>query len=511
MPCGPSCRGRSQLPLEDPRFAGGRTASVPTSSHRQGRGLELLYSHLRDQPLDLALLEHARPEVLGRLGPAGDRETEAVVHLARAVAGGHEAGEERVAGPDGRDRLERLERRAVEAAAPRGVEQHGEAPVGQCHDRLAGTELDHLADPGAAVVLVGELVAHQALCLQLVRGDDVRALAGGDVHRLALGVEHRHDAEALHLLDQAAVEPRVDAAREAAGDDADRGALRQVEQLVDEQLELGLGHVWAVLVDLGLLAAGRIHDGGRGARFLPDPHEVVEYPLLGEVLDDARPGGPAGHAGRNDRLSERAQCARHVDALAAGHGGLVDGGVECDGDDHLAMRIRMRRRRMARIAATRIPRTMSTVRGTPSSDTTTRRVPAPGTSAAVTRATRRTGLPSTTTVTEPTRSPAASGPSSSSGAFTLRRSCWPWRVVRKTSRRGTSRAFSSRYSMSARASARPLSTILTRLKRARPQRRSVSVSTSRAASVGSPRTALTTRARGPRAAAPTSTFPAFRV
>src|SRR5829696_2595208 len=505
MPCGPSCRGRSQLPLEDPRFAGGRTASVPTSSDRQGRGLELLDSHLRDQPLDLALLEHARPEVLGRLGPAGDRETEAVVHLARAVTGGHEAGEERVAGPDGRDRLERLERRAVEAAPPRGVEQRGEAPVGQCHDRLAGTELDHLADPGAAVFLVGELVAHQALCLQLVRRDDVRALAGGDVHRLALGVEHGQDAEALHLLDQTTVEPRVDAAREAAGDDADRGALRQVEQLVDEQLELGLGHVWAVLVDLGLLAAGRIHDGGGGARFLPDPHEVVEYPLLGEVLDDARPGGPAGHAGLLDGAMAPAEPeVRHGERL-------VDGGVECDGDDHLAMRIRMRRRRMARIAATRIPRTMSTVRGTPSSDTTTRRVPAPGTSAAVTRATRRTGLPSTTTVTEPTRSPAASGPSSSSGAFTLRRSCWPWRVVRKTSRRGTSRAFSSRYSMSARASARPLSTILTRLKRARPQRRSVSVSTSRAASVGSPRTALTTRARGPRAAAPTSTFPAFRV
>ena len=59
---------------------------------------------------------------------------------------------------------------------------------------------------------------------------------------------------------------------------------------------------------------------------------------------------------------------------------------------------------------TTMSKTISTVSGTPRSDTRTRNGPAPGTSAAVTSATRRTGLPSTRTVTDPTRSPPAHDP-----------------------------------------------------------------------------------------------------
>ena len=50
----------------------------------------------------------------------------------------------------------------------------------------------------------------------------------------------------------------VDPVRQAAAEDAQRGALRQVEQLVDEQLELGLRDRGAALVDLGLLARRRV-------------------------------------------------------------------------------------------------------------------------------------------------------------------------------------------------------------------------------------------------------------
>ena len=57
----------------------------------------------------------------------------------------------------------------------------------------------------------------------------------------------------------------------------------------------------------------------------------------------------------------------------------------------------------------------------------------------------------------------------------------------------------------------PRGTTRTRLNLSRPQRSSVSVSASRADSVGSPSTTLITRARGPRAADPTSTLPAFIV
>ena len=68
-----------------------------------------------------------------------------------------------------------------------------------------------------------------------------------------------------------------------------------------------------------------------------------------------------------------------------------------------------------------MPRAMSNVKGTPSSEKITRSVPAPGTSLAVTSA----HAPHRLAVDEhrhgPTRSPAGSGPSSSSGASTRRR------------------------------------------------------------------------------------------
>ena len=104
--------------------------------------------------------------------------------------------------------------------------------------RLARAHLDHLAERAAAVVLVGELVPDEALGLELVRAHDVGPLAGGHQQRLALGVEHGRHAEPAHLLDQPPVEPGVDAARQAAGEHAHGGALGEVEQLVDEQVEL---------------------------------------------------------------------------------------------------------------------------------------------------------------------------------------------------------------------------------------------------------------------------------
>ena len=85
--------------------------------------------------------------------------------------------------------------------------EHRHAPVRERHDRLPGAELDYLPHPRAAIVVVGELVAHEALGLELVRAYDVRTPAGGDQQRLALGVEHGADAEPLELVDQAAVQP----------------------------------------------------------------------------------------------------------------------------------------------------------------------------------------------------------------------------------------------------------------------------------------------------------------
>ena len=68
------------------------------------------------------------------------------------------------------------------------------------------------------------------------------------------------------------------------------GALREVEELLDEALDLVGGHLGAALVDLGLLAGGRVDDREVGPRLARDPREVVEDRLLGEALEDPRAG-----------------------------------------------------------------------------------------------------------------------------------------------------------------------------------------------------------------------------
>src|SRR3954471_15803049 len=63
----------------------------------QRRLREPLDRDLVEQPLDLALVQHTRAEVLHRLGAAGHREAQAVLRRAAAVARGDHAGEEGVA------------------------------------------------------------------------------------------------------------------------------------------------------------------------------------------------------------------------------------------------------------------------------------------------------------------------------------------------------------------------------------------------------------------------------
>jgi hypothetical protein len=54
----------------------------------------------------------------------------------------------------------------------------------------------------------------------------------------ALGVEHGRHAELFDLADQDGVEVGIDPAREAAGEHAHAGPLREVQQLLVEQVEL---------------------------------------------------------------------------------------------------------------------------------------------------------------------------------------------------------------------------------------------------------------------------------
>ena len=71
------------------------------------------------------------------------------------------------------------------------------------------------------------------------------------------------------------------------------------------------------LVDLGLLARGRVDDREVRARVAGDLDEVVEDLLGVEQLADPGAGRPGGEAGRDHRLAEALQRPGDVDALAA--------------------------------------------------------------------------------------------------------------------------------------------------------------------------------------------------
>src|SRR4051794_34004156 len=482
------------------------------------RGLrERFHRHLGHQPIHLRRVDHTGAHVADRLRPAGHGEAQALVGAPPAVARRHVAGEERVARADRGHRVDhvRVDRRPVQLPV-RLLADQPEAARLERHDRLASAHLGDLADRRRTVLLVRELVPHELLGLGLVRGDHGGLRARGHAERLALRVEHGGGAQLLHLLHETRVEVVGHPARQAAREHHHARALGEVQQLVDEQLELGLAHRRPALVDLGLLAGGGIDHRGRGARLLPDAHEVVEDRLLGELLDYPRAGAPSRHARRDDRLAERLQHASHVHALAARHGGLlhravappepevrdrqgaVDGGIESDGDDHLCLSLPSPAARtvLARSAPTQTAaraRKASAAKGAPSVAMTLRGRLAAGTSDAVTSGTVRTTLPRYTSAMEPTRLPFGIGPSTFEGALTRVETCSPRRTVR-VAVRGTVSVTRSlpRYLIFGRATTAPRVTGRTRSYCARPYLRRASVSASRADSLGSWSTTLTT-------------------
>ena len=64
------------------------------------------------------------------------------------------------------------------------------------------------------------------------------ARAHGVAQRVAVGVDDDDEAELAQLLDEVGVDVGVHAARQRAGEDHDRRAAREVQQLVVEELEL---------------------------------------------------------------------------------------------------------------------------------------------------------------------------------------------------------------------------------------------------------------------------------
>ena len=171
---------------------------------------------------------------------------------------------------------------------------------------------------------------------------------------------------------------------------------------------------------------------------------------------------------------------------------LVDGGVEGDGDDHLTIRRRTRRgRNTSSVAASRMASAANKVKGTPSTGMERAlSVPASGTARRRNQwhAAHDHGRPPARSHCPPERPPAGGAVGPRRAPHTVGGSA-P-RLGRSQSRRGPAR--------SARAPRRGTRSTRsrergggrggrTRWKRARPQRSSSSVSSSRACSLGSPR------------------------
>ena len=171
---------------------------------------------------------------------------------------------------------------------------------------------------------------------------------------LALGVEDDDDVALAQVLDQARVEVVAGAGRQRAGEHAEPRARREVVEPLDEALDLLRADRRAALVDLGLLAGGRVDHRQVDPGLAGDPGEVGQHRLLAQLFEHAGAGRAAGEAGGDHGLAEQAERAGDVDPLAAGDGaaldravaapepevrhrdGAVDRGVEGDGEDHFA-------------------------------------------------------------------------------------------------------------------------------------------------------------------------------
>src|SRR5512132_18831 len=188
----------------------------------------------------------------------------------------------------------------------------------QRDDHVASAEVADVIEGLDEVLAVMELLSHEPFRLAFVRRDQERLGLDATAERLSLAVERRLRAAPVELLDRLGVEALVHAARQGSGEDDAVRSARQVAELREQQVELLGLDVGAPLVDLRVRAAGGVDDGGRRARLLADPHEVVEDALARELRDDPRAGSPAREPRRDDGYIEPLERSRDVDSFPAG-------------------------------------------------------------------------------------------------------------------------------------------------------------------------------------------------
>src|SRR4029450_8206779 len=146
----------------------------------------------------------------------------------------------------------------------------------------------------------------------LVRRDQERFGLDALAERLSLAVQRGLQPAPAELLDRFGVEVLVDATRQGTREDDAVRSPRQVAQLLEQEVELLRLDVGAPLVDLGVRAPSRVHNGRRSARLLADADEVVEDALARELRDDPRTGASAREPGRDDGDLEQLGRSREI-------------------------------------------------------------------------------------------------------------------------------------------------------------------------------------------------------
>src|SRR5229473_1487269 len=136
-------------------------------------GVELFELDAGRKPRGLARIEASRSELEHGCGGGAYSSAQGLVERTSVEARGEEAGQQHVAGADGGDRVDSLDRRSKAPHVALFVEET-EARRLLCDQHVARAEVGDRVERHHEVLVVGELLADEALGLALVRRDEER-------------------------------------------------------------------------------------------------------------------------------------------------------------------------------------------------------------------------------------------------------------------------------------------------------------------------------------------------
>ena len=217
-----------------------------------------------------------------------------------------------------------LEDRAVVAHEDAALARHGD-------EHVLGTPLLELIGVRNDFVARLELDAKDLAQLEVVGLDEERAQRQHLCEQVALGVDHDADASAGQALHDSLVHVAGQRVGHRARDD-ERVTLAEGIELGVELLDVGLGDLGTLTVELGLLVG--LDLGVDAAHALVHLDEVRVNAALGDEAGNLGAGEAGKEAQRAALVAQVAENDGHVDALAARQRLLVGGAVD-DAEAHV--------------------------------------------------------------------------------------------------------------------------------------------------------------------------------